>query len=38
MNSVFSLGVPFFVYVLFSVLWVVLYFCWAYTRRDREGK
>lgn len=34
----FSLGTPFFVYALFSVSWVVLYFVWAYTRRDREGK
>lgn len=31
----FSLGVPFFVYVLFSTVWVVVYFIWSYTRRDR---
>lgn len=37
MIAVFSLGVPFFVYVLFSVVWVVAYFVWSYTRRDREG-
>jgi hypothetical protein len=36
-TGVFSLGVPFFLYLLFSIIWVVVYFVWAYTRRDRGG-
>jgi len=29
-SVVFALGVPFTLYLLFAVIWVVAYFAWAY--------
>ena len=33
----FDLGVPFGIYIIFSVAWVVAYFAWAAVHHRRRG-